>query len=261
MSMIGLRHVGRDREADALVAAGARQDRGVDADQVAVHVDQRAARVAGVDRRVGLDEVLVVLDADRGPADRRDDAHGHRLADAERVADRQHDLAEPQLRRVADRDGLERRQLAALGRHQLQHRDVAARIAADQPGVELDAVAQRDLDRRGVVDDVGVGQDAPVAGHDHAGAQALGLAGIAVAEERRAGIVPERIRREGPGRVVAWVVEMLTTLSTTRSAASEMSVEPGANGVAWATRGSAVRATTPTPAASPSAHAPSTIVR
>jgi hypothetical protein len=82
-------HVGRDREADALVPAGARQDRGVDADELAVEIDQRAAGVAGVDRGVGLDEVLVLLDAQAGAADRADDAHGHRLADAEGIADRQ----------------------------------------------------------------------------------------------------------------------------------------------------------------------------
>ena len=46
--------VDRDGEADALRVAG---DGGVDADDVARGVDQRAARVAGVDRRVGLDQV------------------------------------------------------------------------------------------------------------------------------------------------------------------------------------------------------------
>ncbi len=59
--------VDRDREAEAdraaravgSVAGGA--DRGVDADDVAVEVDQRAAAVAGVDRRVGLDGRVVVL--------------------------------------------------------------------------------------------------------------------------------------------------------------------------------------------------------
>src|SRR5258708_7820638 len=49
-------HVHGNREADALRAAGAREDRGVDADQAAVDVDQRAAGVARIDRRVGLDE-------------------------------------------------------------------------------------------------------------------------------------------------------------------------------------------------------------
>ena len=46
--------VDRDREADAGRVAG---DRGVDADDRAVGVEQRAAAVAGVDRGVGLDEV------------------------------------------------------------------------------------------------------------------------------------------------------------------------------------------------------------
>ena len=54
----------RDREADADVAAGGAEDRGVDADQLAAQVDQRAAGVARVDRRVGLDEVLVAVAVD-----------------------------------------------------------------------------------------------------------------------------------------------------------------------------------------------------
>ena len=54
------REVGGDGEADALEAAAAAEDRGVEADQAALHVDERAARVARVDGRIGLDEVLVV---------------------------------------------------------------------------------------------------------------------------------------------------------------------------------------------------------
>ena len=45
-------------EADADAAARTREDRRVDADEPAVHVDQRAARIAGVDGRIGLDEGL-----------------------------------------------------------------------------------------------------------------------------------------------------------------------------------------------------------
>ena len=47
-------HVDRDGEADAVAVGG---DRGVDPDDVAVGVEQRAAGVAGVDRGVGLDQV------------------------------------------------------------------------------------------------------------------------------------------------------------------------------------------------------------
>ena len=53
------REVARDGEADALVAAGLAEDGGVDADELAARVDQRAAGVARVDGGVGLDEVLV----------------------------------------------------------------------------------------------------------------------------------------------------------------------------------------------------------
>ena len=81
------RAVDRDREADALRAA---DDRRGDADHVAVDVDERAARVAGIDRGVGLDEVgvgAVVLALD-APADGGDDARRDRVREAERVADR-----------------------------------------------------------------------------------------------------------------------------------------------------------------------------
>ena len=49
----------RNGEADADVAVGIREDLRVDPDQLALHVHERAARVAVVDRRVGLQEVLV----------------------------------------------------------------------------------------------------------------------------------------------------------------------------------------------------------
>src|SRR3546814_9213383 len=79
----GAHHVGGDREADADRAAGARIDRRVDADEAAVEGDQGAARVARIDRRVGLDEEAEVGDADLGARQRRDDAAGDRLSDAE----------------------------------------------------------------------------------------------------------------------------------------------------------------------------------
>jgi hypothetical protein len=91
-------------EADAHAAARARVDRGVDAHQVAVDVDQRAARVAGVDGGVGLDEVLEGVDAQLVAAQRADDAAGDRLAHAEGVADGQHLVAHLQRVGVAQRD-------------------------------------------------------------------------------------------------------------------------------------------------------------
>ena len=63
----------RDREADADRAARRRDDGGVDADHLAVHVEQRAAGIAAVDGGVGLDEVVIGTGIDVAVA-RRDDA-------------------------------------------------------------------------------------------------------------------------------------------------------------------------------------------
>src|SRR5438067_1414058 len=62
-----LDHVGRNREADTLAR---RDDRGVDPDDLAAQVHERPARVAAIDRRVRLDEVLVRRDTDVGPSRR-----------------------------------------------------------------------------------------------------------------------------------------------------------------------------------------------
>src|SRR5262249_56580174 len=88
-----LGRVDRDGEADADVAAALAEDRGVDADDVAVLVEQGAARVAGIDRRVGLDEVVVGPLAD-GATLRADDARGDGVVEAEGIADRDHPVAD-----------------------------------------------------------------------------------------------------------------------------------------------------------------------
>ena len=102
-----LRHVGGDGEADPDVAARGREDLRVDADQLAARVDERAAGVALVDGRVGLEEVLeaAVADARRASLG-ADDAHGDGLADAERVADGERDVADAHAVGVAERQGL-----------------------------------------------------------------------------------------------------------------------------------------------------------
>src|SRR5262249_58449745 len=58
------RHVHGDGEADADIAAAAREDRGIDPDQLAVQVDERAAGIARIDGSVGLDEVVVAVGVD-----------------------------------------------------------------------------------------------------------------------------------------------------------------------------------------------------
>ena len=66
----GTHQIRRDGEADAGGAAGRRDDHAVDADELAVHVDQGAAGIARIDGGVGLDEILVLATGRR--------AHGQR---------------------------------------------------------------------------------------------------------------------------------------------------------------------------------------
>ena len=80
-------------EADALPAAVRRKDGGVDADQVAAGINQRAAGVAPVNGRVGLDKVLKGGDAQVAAAGGTDDAHGYCLTHTQRVADGEHHIA------------------------------------------------------------------------------------------------------------------------------------------------------------------------
>ena len=67
--------------------AGGRQDRGVHADHLTIHVEQRTARIAAVDGGVGLD-VIVVIALQRATAGRNDPG-ADRKALPQRVADRQ----------------------------------------------------------------------------------------------------------------------------------------------------------------------------
>src|SRR5690606_9784470 len=85
---------GRDGEGDAVVAAAqaARENGGVDADEPAPAVEQGAARVAAVHRRVGLDVVLDRV-AHARAAETGDDAHGQGLVQAQRIADREGEVA------------------------------------------------------------------------------------------------------------------------------------------------------------------------
>ena len=86
--------IGRRGEADPGRGAGGRVDRGVDADHLARRVEQRAAGIAGVDRGIGLDEVVEGAGADLPPAG-RDDARGDGAAEAEGIARRQHPGPDP----------------------------------------------------------------------------------------------------------------------------------------------------------------------
>src|SRR5690606_32108784 len=166
----GPRHVRRHGETDADIAAGRRDDRGVDADEQAVHREQRAARIARIDRSVRLDEILVALAVGHhaGAPERADDAVGHRLAEAERVTDRDDEVADLELTRVAHP-----RRDEVLGLD-LEQRDIRRLVAADELRREAALIRERYDDFLRVLHDVMVREHvAFFRVDDHARAHAL----------------------------------------------------------------------------------------
>ncbi len=151
-------HVDRYGEADSDVAAGARQDGRIDADQLAAQIHQRAAGVAGIDRGVGLDEILIAagLRIDVAAAQRTDDSGGNGVLQSEWIADGDHIVADLELARITERHGDQ------IGLFCLQYRDVGAFVAADDFGGECAVVEQRDGDLTGVFNHMMISDDVAV---------------------------------------------------------------------------------------------------
>ena len=180
------RHVDRNREADAVVGAGAAVDRRVDPDDLALGVDQRATRVAGVDRRVGLNEIVVVAAEDSSFG--ADDSRRHRHADVERIADCDYPVADVGGIGIAERRDRQR----VLG-VDFDKPEIGLRILADHLRGKLALVLQRHVDFVGVTDHVIVGQDVAVRRHDHARAQPVLLVFALTALSEVAAQLIERI--------------------------------------------------------------------
>ena len=107
------------------------------ADHLAVHVEDRAAGVAWIDRRIELQEVVERTRA-KIAATRRDDAGGDRPAETERIAGGQHPVAHLDLAGIAERDGGQR-----AGRLHLDQRHVGQFVGADDLSRQPRAVGQR----------------------------------------------------------------------------------------------------------------------
>ena len=90
-----------DGEAQVL---GAPERAGIDPDDLALDVDERPARVARVDRRVGLDPEIVGREVEI-PLERRDDAARDRALEAVGRSHRHDELAHAELREVSKRFG------------------------------------------------------------------------------------------------------------------------------------------------------------
>ena len=184
--------VDRNRKADALRTTGLGEDCGVDPGQVAVGIHQRAARVARVDRGIGLDKVFVVVQAQLVAPGGADDAHGGGLAHAKRVADRQGDITDAQGVRTTNGDG---RQVLQVD---LQYREVGFRVAADDPGVGFTTVLESHYNLVGPCDHMVVGQQIAFRAHQHRRTQAglhTALLGLVVAEK----VTELRVFKQGAG--------------------------------------------------------------
>ena len=84
---------------------------------------------------------------------------------AQRAADRNRELPDPERARVTPAQG---RQVLRID---LEHRDVVIRAGADHAGIVLlGPVTQDDLELPGVFDDMVIGHDVPVRADDEAGA-------------------------------------------------------------------------------------------
>ena len=139
--------------------------------------DQRPAGIAGIERGIGLDHVLdqpAGLRPQRA-AERGDHARGHGRFKAERIADRDHQLAAPQRLGIAERCG---RQVAH--RVGAQQRQIGVGILAEQPRLHHAAFGIGEPHLARAVDHVAVGQHEAVGRDDDAGADAAGGAAVAV---------------------------------------------------------------------------------
>ena len=156
-----------NRKSDAFGAAiGAVQHGGVDADQVAVRIDERAAGIAEIDGGIGLYEILEGCKPELLAPGGTHDALGDRLAQAVGIADREHDIADTQgVRAAQGHDG----QIADA---QMQNGDVRVRILPDDGRVGDPAVGKLHSDGIRARDDVLIRHDGARIVDDHARAQA-----------------------------------------------------------------------------------------
>src|SRR6185503_7452861 len=93
--------IARRGEAETLVATRLRQDEGVDANDVSIHVDERASAVARIDRRVGLDvdHRIIGLELSGHGAD---DTEAHRAVQPHRAAEGEHELTRTDILGVSE---------------------------------------------------------------------------------------------------------------------------------------------------------------
>src|SRR5579859_1993508 len=176
-----LHHHRRDREGQIVGSAHAA---GVDADDASVDVDQGAAGVSGVDRRIGLDPEVVRSEVEVA-LHGGDDAAGHRAFETVGGPHRHDQLAHLELIRIAEfGDGKGRLRLP-LGEVELDDRQVRLRVQPDDLCRDFLPVGQDAANLGGLVGDVVVRHDVALIGDDGAGAEDLDLLHLPATELHR----------------------------------------------------------------------------
>ena len=153
--------VGRNGEPDPDVAGRARSravlDLRVDADDLAARVEQRAARVAGIDRGVGLDHVVdreAVRSGDEA-LERAHDSGGRGAVEPEGIPDRDDRIADADDVGVSDGEWRERTRRGL----DAEHCEIRGRVGSDDLGLDRVAVREADGDLTRVAYDVVVRDD------------------------------------------------------------------------------------------------------
>src|SRR5512141_1666764 len=173
-------------------------DRRVDPDDIALQVEEGAARVPGVDRGVGLDEVVVRPGAD-DPSLGADDPRRHGVAKPERVADRKDPF--PHLEPVGVAQGHVGKLLLRVD---LDQGDVDLRVGPDDLRLEHLLVEEGHRHLVGLFHHVVVREDVAVRRDDEPGTERLALllrrhAAEVVVEELVERILrTERVAHPGP---------------------------------------------------------------
>src|SRR5215472_123818 len=159
----------RKRKTDASVGVRLAQNRGVDADDFAIQVDQRSAGVAGVDRCIGLNESLELPAGNDVTALSRNDASRDGTSLAERAANGQYPIADLHAVRVTHLRGGQR-----TVHLDLDHRKIRFLVRADDFCLVLDSwriLFKAHANAVGFLHHVPVGQDVALGIDNHARSQ------------------------------------------------------------------------------------------
>src|ERR1044071_2136398 len=157
--------VARDGEADSLRG---QNDCGIHADDFARAVQKRTAGIPGVQRRIGLDDLVhqtARLRPHRAPK-RTNNSSGYSLLKTIGRTDRNRDLANPNPRRVGETGMLKVRRVDS------NYRQVSLRIGPNEPGRKDARVVQRYLKLARTMDHVAVGQNKSISGNNESRATA-----------------------------------------------------------------------------------------